>query len=209
MNPDLAPKFFQIWESDSRSNSGNVDATEIHQCLYLSNNIYKDHADSCYCRKKSDSGTGFSQILDSGSWSDKKRRILPESTPDPWPPLTSTRIVSTEMPQSCETTLSFCYRLLRNRSSLCCVTGRFNHVQHREMLTGQLQTPCRPIRLLLQSLWWMFVPRKRISKWRDRAWQRWLRKMHLPSMLQNISLLLVNVSVFASAWRRGYMQRRN
>jgi len=29
-----------------------IDATEIKQCLYLINDIYKDHADCCYCRKK-------------------------------------------------------------------------------------------------------------------------------------------------------------
>ena len=29
----------------------NVDANEIQQCLNLSKNIYKDHADSCHCRK--------------------------------------------------------------------------------------------------------------------------------------------------------------
>jgi len=33
----------------------------------------------------SGSGSGFSQMFDSGS--NNKRRILLESTPDPWPPL--------------------------------------------------------------------------------------------------------------------------
>ena len=36
-------------------------------------------------KNKMDSGSGFSQMFDSGS--KNKRRILLESTPDPWPPL--------------------------------------------------------------------------------------------------------------------------
>jgi len=41
--------------------SATIDATDIKQCLYLINYIYKDHADSCCCRK-SGSGTGSTKL---------------------------------------------------------------------------------------------------------------------------------------------------
>ena len=37
-------EIFQVWESDSCSKSGSLDATETQQCLYLSNDIYQGHA---------------------------------------------------------------------------------------------------------------------------------------------------------------------
>jgi len=66
------------------------DATEIQQYPRLSNDIYRDYADSCYCRKsKLTPGPVFHKFFIPVP-ATKKRRILPESTPDLWPPLLST-----------------------------------------------------------------------------------------------------------------------
>jgi len=62
-----------------------IDPTVIHPCFYLRN----DHADSCYYRngKVTPVRVRFFSNLTPDLGSKEKRRILPESTPDPVPPL--------------------------------------------------------------------------------------------------------------------------
>jgi len=64
-----ARKFFEFENPTPVQIPTAVDATAIQHCFYLRNDIYKYHADSCYCR------TGFSKFLT------PQRRILPKSTP--------------------------------------------------------------------------------------------------------------------------------
>jgi len=82
------PAFYQIWESDSCSDSGYSHRTNRNLSMFLLN--------KWPCRLlllpklKSDSGSGFSQIFDSGSGSDRKTQNpagVDSSTPDPMPPL--------------------------------------------------------------------------------------------------------------------------
>ena len=81
--PDPGPAIFQIWESDSCSDSGcnHQSNTLIYPCFYLSN----DHTDSCYCRNSKvtpDLGPVFRKFFTPGPVPGRKekRRILPEST---------------------------------------------------------------------------------------------------------------------------------
>jgi len=92
--PDL--KNFQIWESDSCSDSNyhryNWDSAIF---LLLRNDIYENHADSCYCRKWQMNPVPvlkifwlviwirfrFSKFFESRSTSEKKRRIPLDLTP--------------------------------------------------------------------------------------------------------------------------------
>jgi len=68
-----APKMFQIWESDSCLNTGNHRCNRNSAMLLIKQRyLYKDHADSCYFRKK---------LLRLRIGSEKKRKILLESTP--------------------------------------------------------------------------------------------------------------------------------
>jgi len=43
--------FFKCGNPTSVQTPVTIDTTEIQQCLYFRNDIYKEHADSCYCRK--------------------------------------------------------------------------------------------------------------------------------------------------------------
>jgi len=86
LNP--GPAIFQIWESDSCSDSGYNHQSNLNLPMFLLKNW--PHRLLLLLKLKSYSGSGFSQIFDSGSGSKKKRRILPDSTPDPVPPLLHT-----------------------------------------------------------------------------------------------------------------------
>ena len=113
LNPGA--EIFQLWESDSCSDSGyhwsNRECTHVlllrkwPRRLLLCTHVLllrKWPRRLLLCthvlllrkwprrlllllKLKRDSGSGFLQNFDSGS--EEKRRILPESTPDPWPPM--------------------------------------------------------------------------------------------------------------------------
>jgi len=91
LNPDPGTEIFQIWESDSCSDSGyTINPTEIFACFLLK----KWQCRLLLLQKlKSDSGSGsgFSHIFDSGSERKTQNPARVDSgTPDPWPPLPST-----------------------------------------------------------------------------------------------------------------------
>jgi len=52
LKPHPGQKSFQIWESDSCLNSGNHRFNRNPAMFCWSNDIYTNHADSCYCWKK-------------------------------------------------------------------------------------------------------------------------------------------------------------
>jgi len=65
-----------------------IEATKIQQRLFLSNDISKDHADSClYCwkQKMSPAGSVFQKIFTPDPI--PKKNTESKATPDPWPPL--------------------------------------------------------------------------------------------------------------------------
>ena len=64
-----------------------IDATAIQQCLFCTEamTFVKTMQTPVTAKNKTDSGSGFSQIFDSGF--KNKRRIVLEATPYPWPPL--------------------------------------------------------------------------------------------------------------------------
>ena len=83
LNP--SPAILQIWESDSCSDSGYHRSSRNLPMFYLKN----DRADSCCCRNgKVTPGPVFHNFWIPGP--KEKHRILPESTPDPVPPLVLT-----------------------------------------------------------------------------------------------------------------------
>jgi len=94
LNP--APKFFQFWESDFCSNSANYQCNRNStMCVIKQWHLNRPRRLLLLAKIKSDSWYSFSQIIDSGSeW---KHGILPESTPDPWPPL----VVFCHLPEVC------------------------------------------------------------------------------------------------------------
>jgi len=77
------PKFFHVLTP------ATIDATAIQQCLFCTEAItlVKTMRTPVTAKNKTDSGSGsgFSQMFDSGS--KNKRKILLESTPVPRPPL--------------------------------------------------------------------------------------------------------------------------
>ena len=79
LNPDLGPAIFQIWESDSCSDSGYSHRSNFNLPMFLLKKW--PHRLLLLPILKSDSrcGSMFFQIFDSGS--EKKRRIPLESTP--------------------------------------------------------------------------------------------------------------------------------
>ena len=97
LNPGA--EIFQLWESDSCSDSGyhwsNRECTHVlllrkwPRRLLLCTHVLLlrkwPRRLLLLLKLKRDSGSGFLQNFDSGS--EEKRRILPESTPDPWPPM--------------------------------------------------------------------------------------------------------------------------
>jgi len=47
----IEPKPKQRWPRSQFQTPPTIDATAIKRCFYLRNDIYKDYANSCYCRK--------------------------------------------------------------------------------------------------------------------------------------------------------------
>jgi len=73
LNPDPGKKIFQIWESDSCSDSGCHRCNRNSTMLLLEKcHIRKPHRLLLLLKMKSDSGSGFSQIFDSGAGSERK-----------------------------------------------------------------------------------------------------------------------------------------
>jgi len=72
-------KFFKFENRTPIQTPGTIAATENYQWFHFTN----DHADSCYCRYWSVSGSGrfFKNFWLWGPDPKEKRRILPESTP--------------------------------------------------------------------------------------------------------------------------------
>ena len=86
--PGPCPVIFQIWKSDSCSDPGYYHhGSNWNLPTFLLNKW--QHRRLLLPKLKSDPGSGHcvSQIFDSRIRVWKKRRILPESTPDPWSPL--------------------------------------------------------------------------------------------------------------------------
>ena len=89
-SPTSVPKFLnpgpairQIWESDSSSDSGYNHRSNRNLPMFLPKKW--PHRLLLLLKWKSDSGSGFSKILTPDP--KEKFTILPESTPDPDPPL--------------------------------------------------------------------------------------------------------------------------
>jgi len=81
------PAIFQIWESDSCSDSGYNHQSNLNLPMFLLN---KWPHRLRYCRNWKvipDPGPFFPKFLTPDPGPKEKRRILPESTPDPVPPL--------------------------------------------------------------------------------------------------------------------------
>jgi len=81
---------YQIFENLTLVQSpAIIDANAIQQCLFCAEamTFLKTMQTLVTAKNKTDSGSGsgFSQMFDYGS--NNKRRILRESTPNPWPPL--------------------------------------------------------------------------------------------------------------------------
>jgi len=79
------PAIFQIWESDSCSDCGCNHRFNRNLPMF---DLKNDHTHSCYCRNwkvTPDPGPVFAKFLTTGPdpGPKEKRRILPESTPDP------------------------------------------------------------------------------------------------------------------------------
>ena len=90
LNPDPGPAIFQIWESDSCSASGYNHRSNRKLPKFLLNKW--PHRLLLLPKGKSDSGSGsvFSQIFDSGSWSEWKTQNpagVDSGNPDPVPSL--------------------------------------------------------------------------------------------------------------------------
>jgi len=98
-----AQKFFKFENPTPVQTPATIDATEIQQCFSLRNDIYKDHAWLLLLSKMSSSSwsvSGFSQIFDSGSGSERKTQNpagVGSGNPDPWPALLHTSIAANLM----------------------------------------------------------------------------------------------------------------
>jgi len=79
LNPCPGSAIFQIWESDSCSDSGYNHRSNRNSPMFLLKKW--PHRLLLLSKLKCDSGSGFSQIFDSGSGPKEKRRIQTESTP--------------------------------------------------------------------------------------------------------------------------------
>ena len=88
LNPCLVSKFLKYENPTPVQSPATIDATAIQQCLFCTEamTFVKTVQIPVNAKNKTESGSGsgFSEMLDSGS--KNKRRILLESTPDPWPP---------------------------------------------------------------------------------------------------------------------------
>jgi len=82
------PEMFQIWQSDTCSDSGYYRSIRNVPMFLLEKWPHR-----ILLLHKLESDSGFSQNFDTGSGfgSERKRRILPESTPDPRPPMLCSR----------------------------------------------------------------------------------------------------------------------
>ena len=96
-NPDSAQIFFQIWESDSCSDSGNHRCSRKSAVFVLKQwYLQRPRRFLLVPKIKTDSGCGFSQIFYSSSGSDFKKKKqnlarVDSSTSEPWTLLVSTR----------------------------------------------------------------------------------------------------------------------
>jgi len=89
LKPDLGSKFKKSENLTLVQSAATIDATAIQQCLFCTEamTFVKTVQTSVTAKNKTDSGSGFgfSQMFESGC--KNKRRILLESTPDPWSPM--------------------------------------------------------------------------------------------------------------------------
>jgi len=79
--------FFKFENPTPVQTPAAIDPTEIHKRFYLRNNMYKGHADSCYCRKQKvtpDPGPVFYKFLTPAPSPKEKRKIQLELTPAIW-----------------------------------------------------------------------------------------------------------------------------
>jgi len=89
LNPCLGSKFFKSENPTPVQSPATIDATAIQQCLFCTEamTFVKTVQSPVTAKNKRDSGSGpvFSEMLD--FCSKNKRRILLESTTDPWSPM--------------------------------------------------------------------------------------------------------------------------
>jgi len=89
LGPDPRSKIFQIWESDSCSDSGCIRCTR-NLPMFLLKKWQRSLLLLLKLKSGSGSGSGFQQIVDSGPGSERKMRNpagVESGTPDPWPHL--------------------------------------------------------------------------------------------------------------------------
>ena len=90
LTPDPGPTIFQIWESNSCGDSSYNYQSNLNLPMFLLKKWLPKRL--LLPKLESDSGSGFSQIFDSGSWSRSETKTqnpagVDSGCPDPVPPL--------------------------------------------------------------------------------------------------------------------------